>query len=239
VRIRNGIVREALMTLQEFIKTNHDTLVTMTRAKVKKRDAGARSDNLETTHGVHVFLDQLRGALEDEQKRDPSKQAAADPPTNPNIATTAALHGHDLFKSGFSVDEVVHDYGDVCQAVTELAVEQKTDISVADAHTLNRCRDNAIAAAVTAWSDDRESDLSATAPAGASADQKLRRLVTGSLAIFEMLRAGKIGSGGAAAEKLGRQLEEMRGLLQAPAEAGATAGRAAEREMRRSSVETK
>lgn len=211
------------MTLQDFIKTNHDKLVSMTREKVKKRDAGTRADGLETKHGVHVFLDQLRGALEDEQKRDPSKQAEADPPTNPDIAKTAALHGHDLLTLGFSVDEVVHDYGDVCQAVTELAVEQKADISVADFHTLNRCLDNAIAAAVTTWSEDRESDLSATEPSGVATNKKLRRLVTGSLAIFAILRGGKIGSGGAAVEMLGRQLEEMRDLLDVSARAGATA----------------
>jgi hypothetical protein len=211
------------MTLQDFIETNHDKLVSMTREKVAKRDAGIRSDGLETKHGVHVFLDQLRGALEDEQKREPSKQAEADPPTNPDIAKTAALHGHDLLTLGFSVDEVVHDYGDVCQAVTELAVDLKADISVADFHTLNRCLDNAIAAAVTTWSEDRESDLSATPPSGPSTDKKLRRLVTGSLAIFAALRGGKIGSGGAAVAMLGRQLEEMRDLLDVSARAGATA----------------
>jgi hypothetical protein len=211
------------MTLQDFVNANHDKLVSMTREKVKKRNSGARSDGPETKHGVHVFLDQLRGALEDEQKRDPSKQAAADPPTNPDIAKTASLHGHDLFTSGFSVDEVVHDYGDVCQAVTELAVQQKVDISVVDSHTLNRCLDNAIAAAVTTWSEDREADRSATEPSGAFADKKLRRLVTGSLTIVAMLRAGKIGSGGAAVEMLGRQLEEMRDLLQASARAATAA----------------
>ena len=87
----------------------------------------------------------------------------APPPTNPNIAKTAALHGHDLLALGFTVDEVVHDYGDVCQAVAELVVEQKVEISAADFHALNRCLDNAFAAAVTTWSDDRESDIAETA----------------------------------------------------------------------------
>jgi hypothetical protein len=197
------------MTLQDFIRTNHDKLVSMTRGKVAKRNAGPRSEGLETKHGAHVFLDQLRRALDDEAKRDPSKQAEADPPTNPDIAKTAAQHGHDLLTLGFSVDEVVHDYGDVCQAITELAVDQEADISVADFHTLNRCLDNAIAAAVTTWNEDHESDLSQTAPT----DKKLRRLVSGSLAILAMLREGKIGTGGSSVAMLGRYLEEMRDLL--------------------------
>jgi hypothetical protein len=200
------------MSLQDFITTNHDRLVAMTRGKAAKRNGAPRPAAIETKHGVHLFLDQLRGALYDEARRGPSKQAQADPPTNPDIANTAALHGHDLLALGFSVDEVVHDYGDVCQAVTELAVELDAPISVTDFHTLNRCLDNAIAAAVTAWSTDRESALLASS-SNRSNDDKLRRLVTGSLAIVEMLRDGKIGAGGSSATMLGRQLEEMRDLL--------------------------
>jgi len=209
------------MSLQDFIKTNHDKIVAMTREKVAKRNAGRRSPELETRHGVHLFLDQLRSSLEDEAKRDPSQRADADPPTNPDIAKTAALHGHDLLTLGFSIDEVVHDYGDVCQAVTELAVQRDAAVSVADFHTLNRCLDNAIAAAATAWSADLKSELSAEEEE-ASNEAKLRRMVTAALAIFEMLRAGKIGTGGSSAAMLGRHLEEMRDLLAASGRPGAT-----------------
>jgi hypothetical protein len=199
------------VSLQDFIESHREKLIAMTRAKVEKRSARARPAGIETKHGVHLFLDQLRGALEDEAKRDPSQQAEPDPPTNPDIAETAALHGHDLLQLGFSVDEVVHDYGDVCQAVTELAVEMCAPITSAEFHTLNRCLDNAIAAAVTAWTEDLESK-----------DDKLRRLVSGSLAIFAMLRDGRVGTGGSSAAMLGRQLEEMRDLLEEPARSGGT-----------------
>jgi len=211
------------MSLQDFIKTNHDKLVSMTRRKVAKRNAGSRPDALETTHGVHLFLEQLRGALQDEAKRDPTKQAQPDPPTNPDIAKTAALHGHDLRQLGYSVDEVVHDYGDACQAITELAVELEAPISVPDFHTLNRCLDNAIAAAVTAWTEDRESNLPGTASAGPSTEETLQRLVTASLAIFAMLHEGKIGTAGSSVEMLGRQLEQMRDVLEASVRSGAKA----------------
>jgi hypothetical protein len=39
--------------------------------------------------------------------------------------------------------------GDVCQAITELALDQKAPITVKEFHTLNRCLDAAIAEAVT------------------------------------------------------------------------------------------
>ena len=50
---------------------------------------------------------------------------------------------------GFNISQVVHDYGDICQAITEVAVEQNVPITTEEFHTLNRCLDTAIAEAVT------------------------------------------------------------------------------------------
>src|SRR5207248_11266771 len=58
-----------------------------------------------------------------------------------------------LFRSllalGFNVSQVVHDYGDICQAITELALDQNAPIAIEEFHTLNRCLDTAIAEALT------------------------------------------------------------------------------------------
>jgi hypothetical protein len=186
----------------------------MTREKIAKRSKKTRPKEREAKHGVHIFLDQLREALVAEARRDQRQRAEPDPPTNPNIAETAALHGHDLLGLGFSVDEVVHDYGDVCQAVTELAVELDAPVSAADFHTLNRCLDNAIAAAVTAWRGDRETDASGTEGQRASRDERLRRLVSGSITAFDLLRDGKVGAGGATGMVLRHNLQKMRAMLE-------------------------
>jgi hypothetical protein len=45
--------------------------------------------------------------------------------------------------------------GDVCQAITELAVELNAPISTDDFRTLNRCLDDAIAGAVTEYGGER------------------------------------------------------------------------------------
>jgi hypothetical protein len=39
----------------------------------------------------------------------------------PEIGDSAVLHGHDLLLRGFTVAQVVRDYGDVCQSITDLA----------------------------------------------------------------------------------------------------------------------
>ena len=44
---------------------------------------------------------------------------------NPDISATAAKHGHDMLEQGFSPSQVVHDYGDVCQMITEMAIETR------------------------------------------------------------------------------------------------------------------
>jgi hypothetical protein len=70
-----------------------------------------RPPTQRSTNGVPVFLDQLREALR------PGLS------TSPEIGESAIKHGHHLLRQGFTVSQVVHDYGDVCQAITEMAVE--------------------------------------------------------------------------------------------------------------------
>ena len=75
-----------------------------------------------------------------------------------STATTFCLQG-------FSIEQVVHDYGDVCQSITDLAVELGAPISTEDFRTLNRCLDNAIAGAVTEF----------TCEQGITRDKRIRR----------------------------------------------------------------
>jgi hypothetical protein len=72
------------------------------------------------------------------------------------ITRAAGIHGADLLRQGYSVEQVVRDYGDVCQSVTELASEQETKISTVEFGVLNRCLDDAIAEAVTTFGRARQ-----------------------------------------------------------------------------------
>ena len=71
---------------------------------------------------------------------------------------SATAHGEQLLQLGYSVNQVVHDYGDLCQAITDLAVELDAPFSVDQFRTLNHCLDNAIADAVTEFVDYRRAD---------------------------------------------------------------------------------
>jgi hypothetical protein len=139
--------------LHQFLASNKEDLIHRCRAKVGKRVSPA-AGKADLNHGIPRFLDQLIETLQVEQSSSPRKSLrisgpSGGGPTASEIAVTAALHGRELSENGFTVDQVVHDYGDLCQAITELAAERGMTIEIDEFRTLNRCLDNGIADAVT------------------------------------------------------------------------------------------
>lgn len=160
----------------------------------------------EIDHGVPVFLDQLQHAL----RLGVSMKS--------EISVTALQHGHDLLLQGFTVSQVVHDYGDICQAITELAVEMGAPISTEDFRTLNRCLDDAIAGAVTEYG--RERNLSGIEGESARNSERLgffvhemRNLIATATYAFEVLKTGDVSVGGSTGKVLERSLAAQRALI--------------------------
>ena len=92
--------------LHEFVVLYRAEIIRRCRSKVASRSIPLPT-RAEIDHGVPLFLDQLVDAL-----RSGTKSSAA-------INRTATLHGHDLMMQGFTISQVVHDYGDVCQSITD------------------------------------------------------------------------------------------------------------------------
>ena len=124
--------------LYEFIELHRDAIVARTKDRVPGRSWPSVSAQ-EIEHGVPLFLSQLCETLRLESTPAPFASNA--------IGSTATRHGAELVAAGFQVAQVVHDYGDICQAITEIAVERRAPISVEEFHTLNRCLDTAGAGA--------------------------------------------------------------------------------------------
>ncbi|MEO7726842.1 MAG: sensor histidine kinase, partial [Burkholderiales bacterium] len=134
------------------------------------------------------------------------------------IGRAAALHGAELLRLGYSVDQVVHDYGDVCQSVTELASEQKARIAVEEFCTLNRCLDNAIADAVTSFGSARQILLNDQAETlqqrlTVFADEQ-RRLIDIAIQSYAAIKTGNIGLTGATGRLLIHALDDLRSLAE-------------------------
>jgi hypothetical protein len=187
------IFRMANVMLDDFIGKNRDELIDRCRAKVKARSSPPPT-NAEIEHGVPMFLDQLVLELRNGQSK------------TDDSSKSAVKHGHDLLLQGFTIGQVVHDYGDVCQAVTDLAVEKTAPISPSDFRTLNRCLDNAIAGAVTEYA--REQDVTRAGEA-----YQLQNLTETAITAFEVLQSGNVGVGGSTGAVVHRSLMAIRAAL--------------------------
>ena len=197
--------------LHEFLTSNRDLLIARCRDKVAKRFEPTIAGSVD--HGVPLFLQQLVETLQDEQKTHIREGDSGPAPAPTEIGRAAALHGAELLRRGFSVDQVVHDYGDVCQCVTALAVEVNVPISTDEFRTLNRCLDNAIAGAVTAFgsakqiSAERQTETLQERLAVDTAEY--RRLITTAVQSFAAIKTGNVAAGGATGALLDRTFEEL------------------------------
>jgi signal transduction histidine kinase len=128
---------------------------------------------------------------------------------------TAAEHGGQRFVQGLTVDQVVHDYGDLCQIITGLAGEQTVAISVDEFQTLNLCLDDAIAGAVTAFSHERDSAVASegTERLGVLAHE-LRNVLGAAMISFASIKKGVVGAGGSTSAVHDRSLFRMHTLIE-------------------------
>ena len=193
--------------LHEFVTTHREEIIRRCREKVATRSIPPPTP-AEIEHGVPVFLDQLVRAL----------RPGFVP--SPDINNTATQHGHELLMQGFTVSQVVHDYGDVCQSITELAVEMNAPITTEDFRTLNRCLDDAIAGAVTEYADERNQTTLDTEVARGTEQlgflaHELRNLLNTAILAFEVLKTGDVGIKGSTGNVLNRSLLSLRALVSA------------------------
>jgi hypothetical protein len=100
---------------------------------VSRRRTAGREQQEEATM-VHEFLTTHREEFVSRCREKIAKR----PQVPAEIGATAEKHGNEFFRKGFTVDQVVHDYGDLCQSVTELAAERKAPITVDEFRTAVR-----------------------------------------------------------------------------------------------------
>src|SRR6185295_4350065 len=134
------------------------------------------------------------------------------------ISVTAMRHGRELLVRGFTIDQVVHDYGDLCQSITDLAFEQGAPIEVDEFRTLNRCLDNGIADAVTEFAYQRDFSTADTEVQSLNARlgffaHELRNLINTATLAVAAIKAGNVGLTGATGAVLDRSLIGLRNLI--------------------------
>jgi signal transduction histidine kinase len=209
--------------LHQFLAIHRADLMARCIEKVAKRPKRAATQE-QLKNGIPMFIDQLTRTLQAEQSHEEDTSLQISGPSGGDasqlseMGLTAAAHGKALLRLGYSVDQVVHDYGDLCQAITDLAFERDAPFSIDEYRTLNRCLDNAIADAVSEFSAQR--DAAIRAEQGLHENERLgfvmhelrNALNTASLAVTAM-ETGQLHLTGATGSVLKRNLASMARLI--------------------------
>jgi signal transduction histidine kinase len=210
--------------LRDFLTANRDELIDRCREKVSKRSMPT-AERAELEHGIPLFLDQLTQTLYLDERLDTAESLklsgtsyGGPASSRSDIGVTAGKHGHELLQKGFTIGQVVHDYGDLCQAVTELAAEKEASISVGEFRTLNRCLDNAMADAVTAYADSHDAAVSDQGRQSMNERlgflaHEMRNLLNSVVLTLDAIKNGSVGFAGATAAVFDRNLTAMRDLI--------------------------
>lgn len=209
--------------MHDFLITNRGELERRCREKVSARpDRSPNKQQLE--QGIPMFLDQLIRTLRAESLGATATSLAVSGPASGNpclhaeVAVSAGIHGADLLMLGYSINEVVHDYGDLCQAISDLSIDLNEKFEIEEFRTLNRCLDNGIAGAVTAFSEKRdlviadEQALETNERLGFFAHELRNHLNTALLALAA-IKSGNVGLTGSTGAVLDRSLVGLRGLI--------------------------
>jgi signal transduction histidine kinase len=220
--------------MHEFLSENRGELIERCRMKVAQR-ATPKATAEELDHGITLFLDQIIKTLKAEESSHCAESWRLSGPASgvgavlSEMGIGAKEHGRELLQHGFTIEQVVHDYGDLCQSVTDLAVEVNAPLSNDEFRTLNRCLDNAIAVAATEFSAQRDNtfaakDADANLRLGFFAHELRNELNSATLALTA-IKSGSVGLTGATGAVLDRSLVALRRLIdRSLSEARMTAG---------------
>jgi signal transduction histidine kinase len=187
--------------LTAFIQANRDEIIARTRARVSKRAAPGKPDT-QVERGIPLFLDELIAKLAI--------------PSTPNdvIRASATTNGAEMSRLGFTIRQVVQGYGDVCQVVTEVAIERNAPISTEDFRALNGSLDTATTEAVNGYEAQRDATRSAegTERLGFLAHE-LRNHLYRAMLSYELLKRGDVAINGGTGAVLGQSLSGLRMLI--------------------------
>lgn len=205
--------------LRDFLISHRQVLIKRCQAKVAERLEPSKP-LAGADQGVPLFLEQLANKLSVEQLISPRQTAERQHSSElavTMINSDAALQGTEMLRIGFAIDQVVHYYGDVCQSITELAIEEKMLIDTDGFRILNRCLDDAIAEAVTSFSHAQQNLTGNKAQTTRSSldifNDEHRRLIDIAEQAFFAIKSGNVGSGGATSMLLMHTFTELSSLV--------------------------
>ncbi|HEX6164115.1 MAG TPA: HAMP domain-containing sensor histidine kinase [Vicinamibacterales bacterium] len=188
--------------LHQFITEHRDVIVERAASLARVRDPLLNNAPKEE---ISHFLTQVSARLR--QGSDRAVDATS-------FNETAVRNGANMRRGGHPVVNVVQSYGDVCQAVTAIAVESSMPISADDFSVFNQCLDQAIGQAVTEYNRMAE-DTRAAAELqrlGMAAHELRDQLQTAQLSL-RSLQSSRTAIDGLSGQLLERALRNLSGVV--------------------------
>lgn len=129
-------------------------------------------------------------------------------------AGASRQHAKEAYRLGYTVSQLIHSYGCICQGITEFAHETDSRITAAEFSQLNLCLDVAIAQAVSVFetlrdeNKQREEDIRL-----GSLIHELRNSLSSAIMAYELIKSGSVASHGATSTVLSNSHNAMRTLI--------------------------
>jgi signal transduction histidine kinase len=193
--------------LSHFLLEHRHEVLERSLAKIRSVPATAGRSAGELIDDLSLFVDELILAL----------RKARDEPRPAGLKTTgeiAPAHARQRWRIGFDVEQVVHDYGFLCDAITEAAQDARVSIDINEYRVLNQSLDTAIAEAVNQYmkSRDRAGERQVSERIGYIVHE-LRNALATSLLSLQAIRSAKLSASGRTADALERSLRRQQELI--------------------------
>lgn len=196
------------MLLHQTLAAKRDDVMRRWMEQVQGTRAPAALPTLELQDHLPAFLDYIIALLRDDAAGE--DQAPDVPP-----AASAAGHGRQRLRLGFSLDSVVREYGALREAMVATARDAGAEISFRELEVLLNAIIDGIAKAVSEYTFQRDAELlRQTNEHFAFVAHELRNPLSSAMTSFQLLRAsGQLPTAGRAVASLERGLQRTRDLI--------------------------
>ncbi|MBX7137659.1 MAG: HAMP domain-containing histidine kinase [Oligoflexia bacterium] len=197
--------------LHEFLAQERDGILALCARKLALL-ADARASSSEMEKGLPVFYDELIEVLRADE------EGAHDPSASQSVSIhrpSAIRRGKESLRLGYTISQVVHGYGALCQAVTEYVGENGGEpVYIREFNRLNFCLDIAIAEAVTEFNRlERENVSIEEIKRLGFLVHELRNSLNVAVMAHRMIKSGRVGASGNTNQILEDALERMREII--------------------------
>jgi signal transduction histidine kinase len=170
----------------------------------------ARPTTFELEKGLPLFYADLIELL----KKGPNNPEKSERVKEDIIQSEASGHGKESLRLGYTISQVVHGYGAICQSITEYAHHKETKISAWEFHELNLSLDVAIADAVTTYEEvGRQNIHQEEVLRLGELAHELRNILTTISIAHQMIARGSVGVGGSTSKLLSNAILRMGDLI--------------------------